>query len=624
MGMASKDFSELRERVGAPNTASSVEVKLHDAVYNFGRAKYPGLDAHLGAICVVNGWLDKVKVHVDEKTGKRTYKLPYIHPGQKVKMAEASKAKELDKIAIEYWHKKYPIKAKPTAPKSPDNPKDSKESVPTPSPAKDKRVSEIEAAKKAAQDLQTDLMGRNAQLDKGIGSVFGHGADALENLYGHGSDKVRKSLNEKQNQIKAMGKYANEGKLDEFGSVHKSLTGVDFDPSKKTAKLNVEQDFQEFKKHHTAGVENLTELATVGANWGLMAYLGKAKGMADLAKQALMMTGFGGAVKAGLKGIEHGNLSTGAEDFRTGAISGFGFFAADKITHHVASKFQGQSFGRAIYRGAASGAAGGGIYGAIEAPNMGYAHANNEGRNYDVGHALSDGAYGLAGGTVTGGTLGALFGAAGHGWRTWRAGQTPPMKNIGASAKPGALPGGSSSPTSGFGRPGAASAEGGLGTGKTSPQAEAPPPQGETPPPQAEAVSPPPEAVSPPQAEAWDIALKPWQNFEVPQGATWQQLREAFNSFRRHCTGDAIQGKLKLGVGTPEYEAWVSSKSYTAVSEFNKKVNAAWESIRNEGMPANMKARNTKAPDDALKIWNQLESEYAKLQEALESYKAGI
>ncbi|MBX9879537.1 MAG: hypothetical protein K2Y22_13835 [Candidatus Obscuribacterales bacterium] len=431
--MSGKEFSHLHERVGPPESPKDVEVKLHDAVYNFGRAKYLGLDAHLGAICVVNGWLDKVKVHVDEKTGKatRSFKLPYIHEGDHIKLPEAGQLKELDKQAFKYWNEKYPAnkKAEPRVPKTPEN--KGPKGEPTPGTGKEnpaenpsgkpeasgqgKLDHDIVVAKKVAQDLQSDLLCKQTCLDKSVGNVFGHGADAWENLFDHGSNAVRKDLSDKQNGIKALGKYANEGKLDDFAKAHKALTGVDFDPNQKqTARLNMDLQFNSFNKNHTSTVENLTEAATLAANWALSAYLGKAKGIGSFMKQGLLMTGFGGAVKTGAKALEHGNFSTGAEDFRSGAVSGLAFFAGDKVMHGVDSKFKAQTLPKYLLRGFVSGGTGGAAGGAIEGVNVGYAHARNEGRNYDVWQGANDSLKGIGAGFAGGALLGTISGGLGY------------------------------------------------------------------------------------------------------------------------------------------------------------------------------------------------------------------
>ncbi len=519
--MSGKEFSHLHERVGPPESPKDIEVKLHDAVYNFGRAKYLGLDAHLGAICVVNGWLDKVKVnvHVEEKTGKvtRSFKLPYIHEGDHIKLPEAGQLKELDKQAFKYWNEKYPAKVEPKVPKTPENkgPKtEPRTGTGKENPAEDpagkpkspdeaKLNHDIAAAKKVAQDLQSDLLCKQTCLDKSVGNVFGHGADAWENLFGHGSNAVRKDLGDKQNGIKTLGKYANEGKLDDFAKAHKALTGVDFDPNQKqTARLNMDQQFNQFNKNHTGTVENLTEAATLAANWALSAYMGKAKGIGSFIKQGLLMTGFGGAVKTGAKALEHGNFSTGAEDFRSGAVSGFAFFAGDKVMHGVDSKFKAQTLSKYLLRGAISGGTGGAAGGAIEGVNVGYAHARNEGRQYDAWQGLNDSLKGIGAGFAGGALLGTISGGIGYRFK----------------AKPVAMPE-QPKPVTSIG-----GAKGSPELGGTNPQAEAPQqhaPKQQAEAPKQEAEAPKQQAETPKQeAEA------PKQQAETPKqeaGAPKQQ-----------------------------------------------------------------------------------------------------
>lgn len=499
--MSGKEFNHLHERVGSPESPKDVEVKLHDAVYNFGRAKYLGLDAHLGAICVVNGWLDKVKVktHVDEKTGKvtRSFKLPYIHEGDHIKLPEAGQLKALDKQAFKYWNEKYPAKVEPKVPKTPESkgPKGDSKGDPAPgtgkeNPAEDpagkpkspdqaKLDHDIASAKKVAQHLQSDLLGKQACLDKSVGNVFGHSADAWENLFGHGSNAVKKDLGDKQNGIKALGKYANEGKLDDFAKAHKALTGVDFDPNQKqTARLNMDLQFNAFNKNHTSTVENLTEVATLAANWALSAYMGKAKGIGSFIKQGLLMTGLGGAVKTSAKALEHGDFSTGAEDFRSGAISGLAFFAGDKVMHGVDSKFKAQTLSKYLLRGAVSGGTGGAFGGAIEGVNVGYALARNEGRQYDAWQGLNDSLKGIGTGFAGGALLGAISGRIAYHFR----------------AKPTAMPHEQPKPVTSIG-----GAKGSPELGGPNPQAEAPPkhaaePQAEAPKQQAEPHEPQAEA----------------------------------------------------------------------------------------------------------------------------------
>src|SRR5262249_16847739 len=100
--------SVVRNRVGLPSETKTVDVKLNDCAYELSLAKYRGRDAHLGAICVSNGWVDKVEIHVDEKTGKRTFTLPALSVGKKLHLPEAAKLKELDSQAFATWNEKFP------------------------------------------------------------------------------------------------------------------------------------------------------------------------------------------------------------------------------------------------------------------------------------------------------------------------------------------------------------------------------------------------------------------------------------------------------------------------------------------------------------------------------------
>ena len=132
MSRADDHSLEIKHRVGTGNEDKDVVLKMHDSAYELGRAKWDG-NAHLGAICVANGLLEKVKVDYlkDEKTGllKRVFSLPVIYAGKELIMPASSKLRELDQKAFEYWNKHYPQSKRPeeTKPAKPHEAKSPKE-----------------------------------------------------------------------------------------------------------------------------------------------------------------------------------------------------------------------------------------------------------------------------------------------------------------------------------------------------------------------------------------------------------------------------------------------------------------------------------------------------------------